>query len=115
MSDNTKVVTDADFGAEIEQHAGVAVVDFWATWCGPCRLIAPVVDQLATEYAGKVKVAKLDTDANPRTMTRFGVRSIPTLLFFRDGEVVDRVVGALPKGQIAERFARLTAAATPAA
>ncbi len=119
MSDTktTHVVTvgDADFGTEIEQHAGVAVVDFWATWCGPCRMIAPVVDQLATEYAGKVKVAKLDTDANPRTMTRFGVRSIPTLLFFRDGQVVDRVVGALPKGQIAERFARAAAAVTPAA
>jgi thioredoxin 1 len=115
MSDNTKVVTDANFGAEIEQHAGVAVVDFWATWCGPCRLIAPVVDQLAAEYAGKVKVAKLDTDANPHTMTRFGIRSIPTLLFFRDGQVVDRVVGAIPKGQIAERFAKLAAAQAPAA
>ena len=113
MSDTktTNVVTDETFGAEIEQHQGLAVVDFWATWCGPCRLIAPVVDQLAAEYAGRVKVAKLDTDANPRTMTRFGIRSIPTLLFFRDGQVVDRVVGALPKGQIAERFARLTAAA----
>jgi thioredoxin 1 len=115
MSDTktTNVVTvgDADFVTEIEQHQGLAVVDFWATWCGPCRMIAPVVDQLAAEYAGRVKVAKLDTDANPRTMTRFGVRSIPTLLFFRDGQVVDRVVGALPKGQIAERFARLTTAA----
>jgi thioredoxin 1 len=115
MSDTktTNVVTvgDADFVTEIEQHQGLAVVDFWATWCGPCRMIAPVVDQLAAEYAGRVKVAKLDTDANPRTMTRLGIRSIPTLLFFRDGQVVDRVVGALPKGQIAERFARLTTAA----
>ena len=117
MSDNKNVVTvgDADFGAEIEQHAGLAVVDFWSTWCGPCRLIAPVVEQLAGDYAGRVKVAKLDTDANPHTMTRFGIRSIPTLLFFRDGQVVDRVVGALPKGQIAERFAKLAAAAAPAA
>jgi thioredoxin 1 len=113
MSDTktTNVVTDENFGAEIEQHQGLAVVDFWATRCGPCRMIAPAVDQLAQEYAGRVKVAKLDTDANPRTMTRFGVRSIPTLLFFRDGQVVDRVVGALPKGQLAERFARLAAAA----
>jgi thioredoxin 1 len=113
MSDTktTNVVTDENFGAEIEQHQGLAVVDFWATWCGPCRMIAPAVDQLAEEYAGRVKVAKLDTDANPRTMTRFGVRSIPTLLFFRDGQVVDRVVGALPKGQLAERFARLATAA----
>ena len=108
---NATPVTDANFEAEVEKHDGLAVVDFWATWCGPCRMIAPAVDQLAEEYAGRVKVAKLDTDANPRTMTRFGVRSIPTLLFFRDGQVVDRVVGALPKGQLAERFARLATAA----
>ncbi len=115
MSDGKHViaVSDADFGTEIEKHEGLAVVDFWATWCGPCRMIAPVLEQLAAEYAGRVKVAKLDTDANPRTMTRLGIRSIPTLLFYRDGKIVDRVVGALPKGQIAERFERL--AATPAA
>ena len=107
-------VTDADFAQEIEQHAGVAVVDFWATWCGPCRMIAPVVDQLAAEYAGRVKVAKLDTDANPRTMTRFGVRSIPTLLFFRDGKVVDTVVGAVPKAMLAQRFDHHAGKATAA-
>jgi thioredoxin 1 len=99
-------VGDADFATTIEQHEGVAVVDLWAEWCGPCRMIGPVVEQLAAEYAGRVRVAKLDVDANPETTVRFGVRSIPTLLFFRNGEVIDRVVGAVPKAALAERFAR---------
>ena len=100
MAENTKAVTDDNFETEIERHAGLAVVDFWATWCGPCRTIAPILDQLATEYAGKVKVAKLDVDTNIRTATRFNVRSIPLLLFFKDGKVVDQIVGAVPKMHI---------------
>jgi thioredoxin 1 len=87
-------VTDASFAAEIDQHKGLALVDFWATWCGPCRAIAPVVEQVAEQYAGQLKVAKLDTDANQDTAVRFNVRSIPTLMFFKNGKHVDTIVGA---------------------
>lgn len=101
---NSVAVTDANFEQEIEKHDGVAVVDFWAAWCGPCRMIAPIVDQLATEYQGKVKVAKLDVDANARTASRFNVRSIPMLLFFKNGEVVDQIIGAQPRASIESKF-----------
>jgi thioredoxin 1 len=97
---NVLTVTDATFAAEVEQRQGLSLVDFWAEWCGPCRMIAPAVEQLATEYAGKVRIAKLDTDANPRTMAKFGVRGIPALLFFKDGKLVDQVVGAVPRARI---------------
>ena len=105
MSANVIEVSDASFATEIEQHEGVAVVDLWATWCGPCRMIAPILEELAGEYAGKVKVTKLDVDSNPQTAMKFGVRSIPTLLFFKNGKVVDTVVGAQPKPALAQRFA----------
>jgi thioredoxin 1 len=97
-------VTDENFEGEIEKHSGLAVVDFWAAWCGPCRIIAPILDQLATEYAGKAKVAKLDVDANIRTATRFNVRSIPMVIFFKDGKVVDQIVGAVPKVNIENKL-----------
>ncbi|MBI4503602.1 MAG: thioredoxin [Gemmatimonadetes bacterium] len=97
-------LSDATFAEEIEQHPGVAVVDFWAGWCGPCRMVAPTVEELAAEYAGTIKVAKLDIDANGETPRRFGIRSIPTLLFFRNGKVIDTVVGALPKAVLDQRF-----------
>jgi len=97
---NTMAVTDSDFETEIEKHDGLALVDFWATWCGPCRMVGPIVDQLAAEYAGKAKVVKMDVDANVRTTTRYNVRSIPTILFFKGGKVVDMVVGAMPKATI---------------
>jgi thioredoxin 1 len=97
-------VTDADFESVVEQNAGLTVVDFWATWCAPCRMIAPVLEQLAEEYAGKATVAKLDVDTNVRTASRFQVRSIPTLLFFKDGKVVDQVIGAVPKQQLEVKF-----------
>lgn len=96
-SKNVLTVTDDNFDAEIGGASGLTMVDFWATWCGPCRMIAPIVEQLADEYAGKIKIGKLDVDTNQQTATKFNVRSIPTILFFRDGKVVDTVVGALPR------------------
>lgn len=90
-------VTDSTFAVEVEQSSGLVLVDFWATWCGPCRAIAPVIEKLAEDYRGKVKVLKLDTDANQATAMRFNVRSIPTILLFRDGKPVDTIIGADPR------------------
>jgi len=106
MSENGKPVevTDANFGPEIEEAEGLAIVDFWAAWCGPCRIVAPVIEDLAREYAGKVKVAKLDVDSNQRTTVRFNVRSIPSILFFRDGKHVDTVIGAVPKPHLERKI-----------
>ena len=101
---NSVELTDATFSSEIEKHDGLAVVDFWAPWCGPCRMVGPVLDELAKEYEGKAKVAKVDVDQNQSLAQRFGVRSIPLILFFKDGKVVDQVLGAVPKAQLAAKF-----------
>ena len=93
-------VTDASFETEVEKHDGLVVVDFWATWCGPCRMIAPVLDQLAKDFDGKVKIAKVDVDANQQSAMRFNVRSIPSILFFKNGQHVDTVIGAVPKATL---------------
>ncbi|MBI4512807.1 MAG: thioredoxin [Gemmatimonadetes bacterium] len=97
-------VTDQDFGDVVESAQGLAMVDFWAVWCGPCRIVAPIVEHLARQYAGRMKVAKLDVDANPRTAQRFNIRSIPSILFFKDGKVVDTVIGAVPKPYLEKKI-----------
>ena len=97
-------LSDDVFDEEIGKHQGLAVVDFWATWCGPCHVIAPIIEQLADEYEGKVKVGKVDVDANQRTAMRYNVRSIPTVLLFKDGELVESVVGAVPKAHLEEKI-----------
>ena len=90
-------VTDATFDEQVAKTEGVTVVDFWAPWCGPCRMVAPVIEELAEEYGGKVRFAKVNVDDSPETAGAFGIRSIPTIGFFRDGEPVGGVVGAYPK------------------
>ena len=98
-------VTDANFAEEIEGGEGLQMIDFWATWCGPCRMVAPIVNELAEVYQEKgLRVAKLDVDSNPSTTARFRVTSIPSILFFKGGELVDRVVGAVPRPQLEERI-----------
>ncbi|HML24329.1 MAG TPA: thioredoxin [Aggregatilinea sp.] len=98
------VVTDATFQAEVVNSDLPVVVDLWAPWCTPCRMIAPVLEKLAKEYAGQMKIAKVNVDENPRTSSQFNVRSIPTLLVFRDGKIVDRVVGAAPEPALRQRL-----------
>ena len=99
---NTITVTDDNFESEVIKSDIPVLVDFWAEWCGPCKIIGPTIDSLADDYQGKVKVAKLNVDDNPQAASRFGVRSIPTLIFFRDGEAKQSVIGVKPKGQLAE-------------
>jgi thioredoxin 1 len=112
MGDNGLIthLSDDSFAGEVEQGTGLVVVDFWAEWCGPCRAIAPVLEQLATAHAGKLRVTKLNVDEHPRTPMKFNVRSIPTLLFFKDGKHVDTVVGAVPKPALEARIQKHLAA-----
>ena len=100
-------VTDDSFTNEVLNSELPVLVDFWAEWCGPCKMVSPIVEELSNEYNGKVKVAKLDVDSNPQTATNYGIRGIPTLLMFKDGSAVDQIVGAVPKTHIAERLDKI--------
>ena len=100
VHDHPVDVTDGTFNKEVLSHDGPVLVDCWAPWCGPCRMVSPVLEQLASEYAGRAKIVKLNVDKNPRSASQYGIQSIPTLLFFKGGKQVHRLVGALPKAEI---------------
>ena len=102
-------VSDATFEQDVLKSEQPVLVDFWAVWCGPCRAIAPIVDDLATTYAGKLKVAKVNVDQNGATPSRYGIRGIPALLFFKDGKVADQIVGYVPREVIEEKVTRVLA------
>jgi thioredoxin 1 len=97
-------VSDAEFRKTVLESKGTVLVDFWAAWCGPCRMIAPFVEEIARDYAGKAVVAKMDTDANPQTPMQYGIMGIPTLIIFKDGKEADRIVGAVPKAMITKKL-----------
>ena len=97
-------ITDDNFETEVIKSDKPVLIDFWAVWCGPCKIIAPVVEELASEYEGKIKVGKLDVDENQQSSIKYGVRSIPTLLIFKDGKVKDTIIGAVPKSQIVQKL-----------
>jgi thioredoxin 1 len=104
MSEAVTSVTNDTFETVVIQSSNLIMVDFWATWCGPCKIVAPVVEELAQEYTGKVNFAKVNTDENPDIASRFNIRGIPTLIFFKDGKVLDQIVGAVPKAQLKSKI-----------
>jgi thioredoxin 1 len=104
MADNALHLTEATFDVEVCKHAEVLMVDYWAEWCAPCRAIAPTLDELAREGLGKVSLVKVNVDDNPALAARYGIRSIPTILFIKGGAVVDQVVGAVPKAQLKKKL-----------
>jgi thioredoxin 1 len=104
MSDSAVHLTEATFDSELAKHSGVLMVDFWAEWCGPCRVIAPTLEELSRDSGGAIGLAKVNVDENPGLAARYGVRSIPTILFVKGGKVVDQVIGAVPKSQLQKKL-----------
>jgi len=104
MAEGVVALTSASWDSEVLQSKGVVVVDFWAVWCGPCRMVAPTIEELAKEYAGKIKVGKLNTDENSDIASKYKIMGIPTIMFFKDGQKVDQIVGAVPKQQIKSKI-----------
>ena len=109
MSEATLTVTQANFQSEILQSKAPALIDFWATWCAPCRAVAPILEELAAKYQGRFTIGKVNVDDHPDLAVQFGVLNIPTLIFFQGGQEVDRVVGVQPKGQLEAKIQKLTA------
>ena len=107
MSENLHEFTDQNFENDVEQSENPVLIDFWAVWCGPCKAIAPVIEEIADEYQGKVKVGKVDVDQNQNTAMKYGIRSIPTILIMNKGEVVNQIVGAVPKNNITDMLNEL--------
>lgn len=101
---NPVVLSDTTFGTNVEKNSGLVLVDFWATWCGPCKMIAPIVAEIASENDGKITVGKLDVDANGQTAMKYGVMSIPTLILFKNGQPVERLVGYMPKERLMNKI-----------
>ena len=109
MSENVTEISDSSFDQEVLQASTPVLVDFWAPWCGPCKSIAPILEEIAGEYNGKLKVAKINVDDNPQAPTKYNVRGIPNLVFFNQGEVVEQIVGAVPKEQLVSAIDKIVA------
>lgn len=109
MAEGILDVTTSSWENEVLNSKGLVMIDFWAVWCGPCRIVAPTVEELSKEYAGKVKIMKLNTDENPEIASKYKIMGIPTLMFFKDGQKVDQVVGAVPKPQLKAKLDSLLA------
>ncbi|MGO9380190.1 MAG: thioredoxin [Dissulfurispiraceae bacterium] len=109
MAEGVVNLTSSTWDQEVTEYKGIVMVDYWAVWCGPCRMIAPTIEELAKEYAGKIKVGKLNTDENADIASRFKIMGIPTIIFFKDGQKVDQIVGAVPKPQLKSKIDALLA------
>jgi thioredoxin 1 len=107
MAEGIQEVTSSTWDSDVLKYQGLVMIDFWAAWCGPCRIVTPTIEELAKEYTGKIKVMKLNTDDNPDIASKYNIMGIPTLMFFKDGRKLDQIVGAVPKQQLKEKIESL--------